>query len=332
VHALVPVPHVEPEQLTAGPLMLPHVPHVPPLQVCVPVPHPEEHDWVGLEMFEHVPHVPFVQACVPVPHCAPLQLRLAWVAPVHAPHTPPLHVFVPVPHCVPGQDAVSALMFVHAPHVPSVQVWVPVPHSAPAHDCVCPVTQGHPLFFCPSQLLSLSWTEQESGPCGPVPPAHAPHTEPLPVVSATQDWEPSVHGPKPAFAGGGYAKHARVVPSAQVQSVSTVLSGVPSQSLSFAEPQSRAAGPTAPAQAPHCPFAPQVWVPRLQIDPAAGAPPGKVTGVPSAVAAHSRVVVGAQVQARPAVVLPSSILSLQSLSLPSHDGLRVGSSTSSGPS
>ena len=47
-----------------------------------------------------------------------------------------------------------------------------------------------------------------------------------------------------------------------------VLSGLPSQSLSFEEEQSRVVGSTFPTQLPHCRLA-QVWTPGLQIPVAA---------------------------------------------------------------
>jgi len=57
----------------------------------------------------------------------------------------------------------------------------------------------------------------------------------------------------------------------QAQTASLVLSGLPSQSLSAVDVQSRAPGMTAPTQVPQAP-AVQVWVPRLQIPTFAAGP------------------------------------------------------------
>src|SRR5882672_12559899 len=58
--------------------------------------------------------------------------------------------------------------------------------------------------------------------------------------------------------------HAVVVLGTQVQKLSTVLSGWPSQSLSLGDEQSRTPGPTEPMQSDH-PAALQVCVPALQM-------------------------------------------------------------------
>ena len=83
-----------------------------------------------------------------------------------------------------------------------------------------------------------------------------------------------------------------------------VLSGLPSQSLSFEDEQSRVVGSTFPTQLPHCSLA-QVWRPGLQIP----------------VAACPHALVAPLTHAHPPFLVPSQ---LSSLPLTSQESLVAG--------
>lgn len=118
-------------------------------------------------------------------------------------------------------------------------------------------------------LQSLSLMEVQSRAPAVTAPVQAPQTLDFLSVDTVQLWEPALQGPLPSLPG--WVLQTRVAPEVQPQTESTVLSGDPSQSLSAAEVQSRAAACTAPLQSPQLPPV-QVWIPRLQIPTAAAGP------------------------------------------------------------
>ena len=172
-----------------------------------------------------------------------------------------------------------------------------LPQAPDAHVCVPQAPQfwvrvlmhWHPSLAVPLQLSSLPRL-QVSVPAGPTEPAQVPHVLVVLSVEALHICDPALHGPLPS--NPACAPQVRLEPVAHWQTVSTVLSGELSQSLSSGEVQSRALANTAPMHPPHVDPA-QVWVPRLQIPTVAAGPHGcdipsmqgqSLLGVPSHVA------------------------------------------------
>jgi hypothetical protein len=103
---------------------------------------------------------------------------------------------------------------------------------------VLPSTQVQPSLAMPLQLSSLPGV-QASAVAGPTLPVQVPQALVLWSVATTQLWVPALHRPLPSCPA--CSPHGRVVVAAQTHTASSVLSGIPSQSLSAADVQSRAA-------------------------------------------------------------------------------------------
>jgi len=103
---------------------------------------------------------------------------------------------------------------------------------------VLPSTQVQPSLGLPLQLSSLPGV-QASAAAGPTLPVHVPHALVLRSVATTQVWVPALQRPLPSWPA--CSPQGRVVVAAQTHTASRVLSGSPSQSLSAADVQSRAA-------------------------------------------------------------------------------------------
>jgi len=128
-----------------------------------------------------------------------------------------------------------------------------------------PFVHWQPSLAVPLQLLSLP-ASQVSAPAGPTDPEHALQLEEALFAAKLQLWEPALQGPFPSFPG--CAPQAWAAPGEHWQTLSRVLSGLPSQLLSFDEEQSLAMGSTLPTHGPHCSFS-QVCIPGLQMPTAA---------------------------------------------------------------
>ncbi len=148
-----------------------------------------------------------------------------------------------------------------------------LPTGGASQSRVLPITQAQVLSMTlssvPSQLPSMLAVQRRG--TGSTEPVHSPKVLVVVSAPATQTRVPARQIPTLSMLG--CAPHTSDVPTAQVQLVSRVLSGEPSQLLSTAEAQLRSAGKTAPTQ-PTNSLLTQVLVPFLQMPSSFGGPQG----------------------------------------------------------
>src|SRR5262245_19181114 len=106
------------------------------------------------------------------------------------------------------------------------------------HSASSPSVQPQVLSLVSAMTLqSLLSVEEQSRAAGPTAPVHGPNALVPLLFPVTHVCTPAVQMPLPS--SPGCSEQSFVSPTVQVQNASSSLSGVPSQSLSRAERQSR---------------------------------------------------------------------------------------------